>query len=293
MGYPQFNISKLIEYKPYTTNRAELEAVITAIEFYINKESTMLIPHDINELIIKTNNLLQMSDDNNQDLIIKLDELKRICNIPIIIIHINNINIEPTYRLSQEWVNWEGINIASMLAIDPIKKIITTPPISANSLIIYARSSCHFKAKSNIKIGIGIYFPKYPQFNISKFMERAPYTSNRAELEAIEIYMINKDNESINTIDQLVIKTNNKLIHNSYTSWIEKWKENNWIKKKNKQPVLNQDLLKKLDVLKYTCGIPVITEFINGNKEPLDKTSQEWIDWKGLDIAYKLSQMQQ
>lgn len=45
---------------------------------------------------------------------------------------------------------------------------------------------------------------------------------------------------------KVTIRTDSKLIINSMTLWLEKWRKNNWNKNKSNQPVLNVDLIKRL-----------------------------------------------
>jgi ribonuclease HI len=44
----------------------------------------------------------------------------------------------------------------------------------------------------------------------------------------------------------LYVYTDSELLINSITKWLSGWKKNDW-KKSNRKPVLNQDLLKKID----------------------------------------------
>lgn len=160
------------------------------------------------------------------------------------------------------------------------------------SLIIYTDGSCRNNGKTNARAGIGVHFSNYPQFDISRLIIHPPHTSIRAELEAIitaiEFYMSNKKKFS-DDINKLRIITDSKFVYNCYTMWISKWKRNNWIKS-DKESVLNQDLLKRLDTLEQESDIPIIIHHTNGHsKEPLDKSSQSYKVWKGNNIADALA----
>ena len=67
-------------------------------------------------------------------------------------------------------------------------------------------------------------------------------TNNRMELLAII-----KALESINHHLEITIYTDSKYVINGITSWIKKWKTNDW-KNSSKTPVKNIDLWKILDV---------------------------------------------
>ena len=67
-------------------------------------------------------------------------------------------------------------------------------------------------------------------------------TNNRMELLAVI-----KALESINHHLEITIYTDSKYVINGITSWIKKWKTNDW-KNSSKPPVKNIDLWKILDV---------------------------------------------
>ena len=67
-------------------------------------------------------------------------------------------------------------------------------------------------------------------------------TNNRMELLAVI-----KALESINHHLEMTIYTDSKYVINGITSWIKKWKTNDW-KNSSKTPVKNIDLWKILDV---------------------------------------------
>ena len=67
-------------------------------------------------------------------------------------------------------------------------------------------------------------------------------TNNRMELLAVI-----KALESINHHLEITIYTDSKYVINGITSWIKKWKTNDW-KNSSKTPVKNIDLWKILDI---------------------------------------------
>ena len=74
-------------------------------------------------------------------------------------------------------------------------------------------------------------------------------TNNRMELLAVI-----KALESINHHLEVTIYTDSKYVINGITSWIKKWKTNNW-KNSSKTPVKNIDLWKILDVSSQRLNI--------------------------------------
>ena len=68
-------------------------------------------------------------------------------------------------------------------------------------------------------------------------------TNNQMELTAAI-----KAIEFLDTKDVINILTDSNYVKNGITSWIKKWKVNNW-KNSSKQPVKNKDLWERLDEL--------------------------------------------
>lgn len=68
-------------------------------------------------------------------------------------------------------------------------------------------------------------------------------TNNRMELMGAIVGL-----EILKEKCNIILTTDSQYLKNGITEWIVFWKKNNW-KKKNKLPVLNSDLWKRLDVL--------------------------------------------
>lgn len=92
--------------------------------------------------------------------------------------------------------------------------------------------------------GYGIYFPGKELKNVAAPFTKGNITNNRAELYAIyqAILKIIKNY----TFDLINIYTDSEYSQKSLTEWIIAWKKNNW-KNSRKQPVENQDIIKKID----------------------------------------------
>lgn len=114
------------------------------------------------------------------------------------------------------------------------------------SIDAYTDGSLRKTPNGNI-CGYGIYFPNKELKNVA-----APYnpkngdkiTNNRAELHAILQTIIRVKNAY--TFDLLNIYTDSEYSQKSLTVWIDNWKKNEW-KNAKRQPIENQDLIKKID----------------------------------------------
>ncbi len=96
------------------------------------------------------------------------------------------------------------------------------------------------------KCGYGVHFPNKEFKDISRSFTHLPKTNQRAELYAIykAIYIINKKDQNLD----ILINSDSEYSIKSMSIWIKNWKKNNWISSTGK-PVLNQDLIKKIDNL--------------------------------------------
>lgn len=119
-------------------------------------------------------------------------------------------------------------------------------------MIIYTDGSCKNNGKKNASGGIGIYFSRDNDKNLSLSLPGDLQTNNRAELFAILVALqIIQDNYD----EPIVICTDSKYSINSLTLWMKKWKTNHWMSA-NKKPVLNKDLLLQInDILEKHINI--------------------------------------
>ena len=112
------------------------------------------------------------------------------------------------------------------------------------SKIIIFTDGSHIKPKD--LCGYGIHFPNGEFKDIGQAFTKVPLTNQRAELYAIykAIKIVNKHNDNLN----ILIYTDSEYSIKSLTVWIHNWKKNNWISS-TKKPVMNQDIIKKIDKL--------------------------------------------
>ena len=100
--------------------------------------------------------------------------------------------------------------------------------------------------KPSDKCGYVVHFPNKEYNDISNPFTLLPKTNQRAELYAIYKGIKKVHNDDINL--DITIYTDSEYSIKSLTLWIKKWKENNWINT-TKKPVMNQDIIKKIDKL--------------------------------------------
>jgi ribonuclease HI len=85
---------------------------------------------------------------------------------------------------------------------------------------------------------------------------------------------------------QIVIYTDSMYIVNTIANWATGWEKNGW--KRDTGKIANLDLIKKLYF--YSRNLGVIYRHVSAHeKEPEDKTSNEWKLWYGNDMADKLA----
>lgn len=113
-------------------------------------------------------------------------------------------------------------------------------------LIVFTDGACLGNGKKYAKAGYAVVWPYHSKYNIGKRLIGPEQTNNRAEFSAlIEAQQI-ADRIDPTHQKPLYVYTDSQLLINSITKWMPDWKKNNW-KKADKKPVLNQDLLKKID----------------------------------------------
>lgn len=136
-------------------------------------------------------------------------------------------------------------------------------------------------------IGVYIYKPIYKLISI-------PYTdvdvtNNICELNAciVAIKCIKNLSSYNKELDKIKIYSDSKYVIQSITSWSDNWIKNGWKNKAGKD-VKNKELIKRLLDLYNTFTIEMI-HVKSHKKQPVDKKSEDFILWKGNNIADKLA----
>ena len=131
------------------------------------------------------------------------------------------------------------------------------------------------KTKQGIKCGYGIYYPNTELPNVSKKFTIEPITNNRAELYAI--YKAIKQITQNVKFDVINIYTDSEYSQKSLDIWIKKWKQNNWLNSK-KQPVENQDIIKKIDKLRENNKVCIIWIRAHTNNNDIHSINNAYAD---------------
>lgn len=132
---------------------------------------------------------------------------------------------------------------------------MTDRPLLTKPIEVYTDGSLRKTAKGTL-CGYGIYFPNKELKNVSAPFTQTPITNNRAELYAIYQAIVKIDNRY--KFNHINIYTDSEYSQKALTVWVSGWKKNNWHNSK-KEPVENQDIIKKIDryMIKYKNKITI------------------------------------
>ena len=120
---------------------------------------------------------------------------------------------------------------------------------------VYTDGACKGNQfKKGAIAGVGVWFGKNDDRNVSERLAGAIQTNNRAELtaliRAIEIhFQVQNEISKRIKFSPLVLHTDSQYCKNGIESWIINWKKNGW-KTASKKPVKNKDLWMRLDELR-------------------------------------------
>jgi len=117
----------------------------------------------------------------------------------------------------------------------------------SNNIYVYTDGACSNNGNKNAKAGIGIYFSKDNDNNVSEKIEGENLTNNIAELMAV-IRAINilKKMENIENKNKIIV-TDSTYVIKCATNYGEKLSKNNWMSLKDKKtPPPNVELVKRL-----------------------------------------------
>ena len=130
---------------------------------------------------------------------------------------------------------------------EPVQTKATSSPFLPDSLVVFTDGACIHNGKRNAKASWAVVFPNHSYYTTSGLCQ-GQQTNNRAEYTALL-----KAQEFANQIDpqrkqKLIVYTDSQLLRDSMTKWLASWKRNGW-KKSTGDPVLNRDLLEKIDAM--------------------------------------------
>ncbi|CAH6421840.1 Ribonuclease H [uncultured virus] len=156
---------------------------------------------------------------------------------------------------------------------------------------VYTDGSCRMTDQNNYG-GIGFYFQNLNNISCSKSFCSKKVTNQRMELLAC-IHAIKrclKIMEKNTQVWELNIYSDSKYVIDSINEWAKNWEKNNWKKIKHGKlvPIKNKDLIVKL--YKLSKMHPIKYFHIKSHQiQPLDKQSNEWLNWNGNNIADQLA----
>lgn len=164
-----------------------------------------------------------------------------------------------------------------------------------NKEFVYTDGSCLKNKrikdiKKQPKGGIGCFWGDDDTRNLSEPFTKYPVTNQRTELyaciRALEVFYESIDDEKKY---ELTIYSDSQYTVHCMNRWVHNWKVKSW-KKANGKPVLNVDLIKKLDELRYHPGIHVKFIHVKAHqKEPTNKNTLIYQHWYGNMMADKLA----
>ena len=137
-----------------------------------------------------------------------------------------------------------------------------------NTIFVYTDGACYNNGSKNATAGIGVYFSKDNENNISRKLEGTNLTNNIAELvAAIEAINIIKKMD----IKNKIIVTDSEYVIKCATTYGEKLEKKNWISTKSNSPPPNVELVKKL--YEITKKYDIKYKHIMAHTEKKDKHS--------------------
>ena len=156
------------------------------------------------------------------------------------------------------------------------------------TFIICTDGACINNGKPDALAGVGVFFGKNDSRNISIPLEGKVQTNNRAELTAFIIalehgiqYMMNQNDKNT----QVLIQSDSSYCVNGFQSWIFGWAQNDWMKRSDDQPVLNQDLWKQVWELKKNI-VPILgtiqVEWVRGHNAHEGNEAADLLATEGL-----------
>lgn len=111
-----------------------------------------------------------------------------------------------------------------------------------NFVTVYTDGACSKNGTGHGKAGIGVWFNDGHPLNVAAPV-KGRATNNEAELQAVQVAA---EVAAGSGIQKLCIFTDSKFTINCMTSWIGKWKKNNW-KTQSGEPVINKESVLALE----------------------------------------------
>lgn len=148
--------------------------------------------------------------------------------------------------IKMETISFDATSIEPMVPCS-FNSSKQSSPHSPDTIVAFTDGSSLNNGRKNARAGYAVVFPNHPDLNMSAALAGPNPTNNRAEytalLQCLEIVENNIDKTGARKV---VVYTDSKILLDSVTKWIKGWRKNGW-KKSDGKPVLNRDLLEKID----------------------------------------------
>lgn len=138
-------------------------------------------------------------------------------------------------------------SVVKQLGID-IPTVVSDSEVVKEGLVVFTDGSAIGNGKKSAKAGYAAVFPNHPHLTCAKPLEGAVQTNNRAEFMACIYALEAADTHDPERTETLHIYTDSQLLINTTTKWMSGWKRKGW-KKSTGEPIMNQDLVERLDNL--------------------------------------------
>jgi ribonuclease HI len=130
----------------------------------------------------------------------------------------------------------------------PTKKPIAPLVIGDTDLAVFTDGSAIANGRKNARAGYAMVWPNHPEYTAGKPLVDSLKTNNRAEFMACIDALTTADTIDPGRTQTLYIFTDSMLLINTVTKWRQGWKRNGW-KKASGEPIMNRDLVERLDTL--------------------------------------------
>lgn len=156
-------------------------------------------------------------------------------------------------------------------------------------LVAFTDGSCIGNGKKNARAGYAVAWPYHPAQHASVTMTtrlHGALTNNRAELFAILEAFAGATVIDPQRSQTLCIYSDSELLVKSMNEWMKAWKARQW-RKANNDPVLNVDLLKRLDDCMHQRSWTITHVRAHTNKSNFNATWNAVADKLARDAATK------
>jgi ribonuclease HI len=110
-------------------------------------------------------------------------------------------------------------------------------------VVVFTDGACKKNGRHDSTAGIGVWFAKGDERNVSQRLEGEPQTNQRAELAAAIAAL-----ERVRDDQRVEVRSDSKYVVMGVSSWLQRWRVNGFVSAKGTR-VANLDLWRELDRL--------------------------------------------